>query len=82
MTTEQTGHICQTLVSRFAEQGYKPGKKRDKAAVEFICGAAAAAMALRDPVANSLTMLAMLTATRGYSALSEHAARNTTLYGS
>lgn len=60
--------ICKAFVARAEHQGMK-GKARDRAALEFLCGASVAARELSGNEANasSIQMLVVMVSIRGYS---------------
>lgn len=69
MARPETTKIVNDFVSRSTMQQYK-GKARDKAALEFLCGAAAAADALGNvPVRDDLLRIAFLVSIRGMAIL-------------
>lgn len=73
MTVRINQRLAKEFISRAKTQGYT-GKRRDAAAIEFFCGAAAALHG--DPTQQTVLIAAMLVSARGYSEV-ERLATNT-----
>lgn len=69
--------VAVAFKARAKEQGYK-GRKRDRAALEFVLGAWAAHASMSDPsTAGNLPAASFLTSVRGYDGLMEFLPKET-----
>lgn len=67
-------HVAKKFIERSEALGYK-GRKRDDAALDFVCGAAAP-FAPSSAEYAAITVLILMVSTRGYMGLTEIASRN------